>query len=596
MQTIDEKFKDASPVQTVERIRGILAENGLAASERWMESGVADCFSVRVTIDGTDCGSYGKGVTRELARASGYAELMERLENGLLCLRPLKRPDSLRLTKEELLERSGALLGRIAALLSEKEHTALSAGKLAEFATVLEPSDGIDCTMFYSMNEDRQLPLPQALLLQLNGSNGLAAGNSPEEALVQGFSEIQERHCQYRILSEGLTPPAVPEEILRQYGAASSVIRAMRGAGYDVSIRDCSLGEGYPVVGAVVIDRRTHRYHVHLGASPVFEIALERSLTETFQGRHLSGLALDRGFALGSGPDKDALFLSFGQGHSVYPPAFFLNSPSYPFVPFADRSALDNRGLLRFVVDFVRARGLELLVRSESYLGFDAFRLYVPGRTEMSSRSLTGEPPLLMLRQEARRIARDLRAAPAEACLRYLAYFRSIPKPDRIPPSYARISGLGLRLSKDSNACYAYLSAAYAAWKCGEAALCLDYLSRALGHYEGSERMRGYLEALQCVLELEQSGLERDKIRALVGRFYPPEAASMLLALLQAGQNPLENLLPRCTGGCEHCPLLKICVTKAQEELVAVVNRRAEHFDAAAAMAQLRALFRDAKN
>jgi ribosomal protein S12 methylthiotransferase accessory factor len=84
MNNIDEKFKDASPEQTVARILEILAENGLHASERWTESGVSDCFSVHVTIDGTECGACGKGITRPLARASGYAELMERLQNGFL--------------------------------------------------------------------------------------------------------------------------------------------------------------------------------------------------------------------------------------------------------------------------------------------------------------------------------------------------------------------------------------------------------------------------------------------------------------------------------------------------------------------------------
>ena len=71
MYNIDEKFKDASPEQTVARILEILAENGLHASERWTESGVSDCFSVHVTIDGTECGTCGKGITRPLARASG---------------------------------------------------------------------------------------------------------------------------------------------------------------------------------------------------------------------------------------------------------------------------------------------------------------------------------------------------------------------------------------------------------------------------------------------------------------------------------------------------------------------------------------------
>ena len=132
--------------------------------------------------------------------------------------------------------------------------------------------------------------------------------------MVQGFSEIQERYCQYQFLFRHLTPPDVPEDYLAQFSVASRIIRSIRAAGYDVVVKDCSLGEGYPVVCTAVIDRKTHQYHVHLGANPVFEIALERSLTEIFQGRNLSALAIDRGFSTGDRPDSETYFVSFGQG------------------------------------------------------------------------------------------------------------------------------------------------------------------------------------------------------------------------------------------------------------------------------------------
>ena len=80
MKNIDERFKDASPVDTVNRIRRLMQTNGFGVEEEWRESGIKNCFSVRVTIAGTKLSSFGKGVTKELARASGHAELMERLQ------------------------------------------------------------------------------------------------------------------------------------------------------------------------------------------------------------------------------------------------------------------------------------------------------------------------------------------------------------------------------------------------------------------------------------------------------------------------------------------------------------------------------------
>ena len=80
---IDKKFKDAAPADTLGKIYGILNELGITASEMWNESGLSNCYSVRVTINGTGIGSNGKGISKELATASGYAELMERIQSGM---------------------------------------------------------------------------------------------------------------------------------------------------------------------------------------------------------------------------------------------------------------------------------------------------------------------------------------------------------------------------------------------------------------------------------------------------------------------------------------------------------------------------------
>ena len=45
----------------------------------------------------------------------------------------------------------------------------------------------------------------------------MCAGNSPEEALVQGLSEIIERVVQRRIFTEKPALPDVPEEYIQQF-------------------------------------------------------------------------------------------------------------------------------------------------------------------------------------------------------------------------------------------------------------------------------------------------------------------------------------------------------------------------------------------
>ena len=78
----DAEFKDERPVKTVEKIKEILAQYGIETEEHWYDSGVPYCYSIRVNVVGTTFGVNGKGLTKSFALASGYVELMERLQLG----------------------------------------------------------------------------------------------------------------------------------------------------------------------------------------------------------------------------------------------------------------------------------------------------------------------------------------------------------------------------------------------------------------------------------------------------------------------------------------------------------------------------------
>ena len=79
--------KDVAPRETINRIEQILREIGLSYAITSENNNCGMFFSVRVEIqdNGSIIGTNGKGMTRELALASGLAELMERLQsrNGM---------------------------------------------------------------------------------------------------------------------------------------------------------------------------------------------------------------------------------------------------------------------------------------------------------------------------------------------------------------------------------------------------------------------------------------------------------------------------------------------------------------------------------
>lgn len=81
------KHKEASPEQTVQRIVDLLSEHGINLEVVREYAQSEKTFSNRIQVRGLMAGTNGKGMTREYALASGYAEFMERIENGLLASR-----------------------------------------------------------------------------------------------------------------------------------------------------------------------------------------------------------------------------------------------------------------------------------------------------------------------------------------------------------------------------------------------------------------------------------------------------------------------------------------------------------------------------
>ena len=149
---------------------------------------------------------------------------------------------------------------------------------------------GSKTTPFFCVNTRTIEYHPTDLRVQIYTSNGSAAGNTPEEAIVQGISVEGGLFVPSEIpviLVEDISVPEIPDEVLQKYSASYEIITFLRNNGFKVSVKDCSLGTKYPVICLSCIDKSTGRYHDHFGAYPIFEIALERALTETFQGHNI---------------------------------------------------------------------------------------------------------------------------------------------------------------------------------------------------------------------------------------------------------------------------------------------------------------------
>ena len=391
------KFKDRAPQDTIFEIQRILNEAGLFTVLTWVKSAYSGVCSNRVTLYPTELGTNGKGTDQLYATASGYAELIERIQNSILALRmPIARrggegefiaqPDEKLMPIDEVIAQGGPFLENIARHLNFTTD-----GEMKTFLTSCamnyeKRTDGTILTVpFADLTGNRVLWVPRILTMEIYGSNGMAAGNTLEEAMVQAISELFERYANIRLVTGGCVPPVIPDEALKPY-SIWNVIEQIRAEGrYSVTVYDCSLRIGLPVTGTMITDLHRGTFIMKLGAHPSFAVSVERTLTEIFQGRE--GLDISTGLCR-NGSDQEARgyhnvpnVMKIGCG--IYSTRYLWDQPDWEFRPWTDWEGLDNRGFLKKMLDQLRQLGYPVLVRDVSHLGFPSVQILAPGFSEM---------------------------------------------------------------------------------------------------------------------------------------------------------------------------------------------------------------------
>jgi ribosomal protein S12 methylthiotransferase accessory factor len=221
------KYKDELPVNTVNRIKGILNNlNIITVETNWLNS-VTGFHSVTVSIENTDLSTNGKGGTADYALASAYGELIERLQNQAhfrlsmnLSQEALEyrgfyyAPDEVYMTASEFLN-SGDEWTQKLALTKPRTDVKELLNKWMNISYEQTPSDFI-ALPFLNQRTRRVSNIPIKMVSKMYMSNGMCAGNTAEEALVQGISEVLERATNKAVVLNKVVPPTIPREYIRQ--------------------------------------------------------------------------------------------------------------------------------------------------------------------------------------------------------------------------------------------------------------------------------------------------------------------------------------------------------------------------------------------
>lgn len=240
------------------------------------------------------------------------------------------------------------------------------------------------CAIPYVRERDKAVVhFPVNVIGNLYVSNGMSAGNTPAEARTQALSEIFERHIKFRIISEGLCLPDVPEDVINRYPRIAAGIRGLRAAGFGILVKDASLGGQYPVMNVTLLNPQDQGCFSSFGAHPRFEIALERALTELLQGRALDALAgfPEPGFDLEEIASSPNIEIHFVDSSGIISWNFLGDKPDFAFCDwnFSATTAED----YAWLIASIHATGHDIYVADFSHLGVYACRILVPGMSEI---------------------------------------------------------------------------------------------------------------------------------------------------------------------------------------------------------------------
>lgn len=204
-------------------------------------------------------------------------------------------------------------------------------------------------------------------------SNGLASGNSREEALVHALSELVERYTIYTVhRGPGRRVALDPDSMTAPY--ARELVERIRRAGFRLAIWDLTGALGLPVISAEIVGDDLPRVWFGSGSHPAPDVAVSRALTEAAQARltYISGARDDLALALRP-PSPYVAFEDFREPE-----------PERAFGELPDVAGAEVTEDLELLVERLAAAGYPPysvdLTRPE--LGVPVVRVFAPGLAE----------------------------------------------------------------------------------------------------------------------------------------------------------------------------------------------------------------------
>ena len=375
--------KHVSPLTgVISRLERIEADLPLNTNYRATHNFSAPAETVNDLRAGLGGGSFGKGSTAEQGEASALMEAIERY-SGIF------QGDEIRATRRFTDFPSGeAILPNDVLLYSDAQHrqpahTSESDDSHMAVPPPFDPSAKVEWSPVWSLRDERFQYLPTSLLYFFYkgpaayqaDSNGCAAGNTREEAIVQGFLELVERDA-YAIWWYNRSQRAQVDLSRFDDSYIRDLQNQLAATGRRLWVLDVTSDLGIPTFVAVTHWMQNGQENVEFGSGAHFDarIALLRALTELNQ--FLSIGLMDGGSGEKSSLDGITPFRL--QDHPYLTPS---DNPAVQPGFDPKFSLLDAREQVTACVRLAKREGLDFLVLDQTRPDIDVpvVRVIVPG-------------------------------------------------------------------------------------------------------------------------------------------------------------------------------------------------------------------------
>lgn len=385
--------KDASLEETIIKMTKILENLGIKIEIASWRNPVPHVWSVHIRdADSPVCYTNGKGASKDAALCSALGEYMERISNNYFYNdyylgEEIANDQFVHYPEEKWFQptpKGGLPNSLMDDYLNEIYNP--DGELLAEHLVDTNSGNkkrGICAIPFIRQSNQKEIYIPVNLVGNLFVSNGMSAGNTKYEARVQALSEIFERAVKNKIITEEITLPDVPSNVISSYPNIKEGIDKLEAEGYPILVKDASLGGKFPVMCVTLMNPKTGGVYASFGAHPKFEVALERSLTELMQGRSFEGLndVPPATFNQNAVCEQNNIIDHFIDSTGVISWRFFSNKCEYEFNhwDFAGTTQEEYDYLMQILNEMEK----EVYIADYDHLGINACRILVPDYSEI---------------------------------------------------------------------------------------------------------------------------------------------------------------------------------------------------------------------